>query len=278
MSKSKDPRDSEGEIIHFPDIEARKKREADKKAAEKARKKADEEKWRAEYHAQKSGQSAAERARVAQGRGGHEPFFNFGGIPPFTKYFAGALIAIHIIMSFIVPAPYAVLADLYLGFVPAHFTTEFTPFALLSPLTHTLLHGSWMHLGFNCVMLLALGKFFETEFGTRRMINLFVLSALGGALLHFISDPFATMPVVGASGGISGLFGAMLMIFYQRGMIGAMGKKGPVGLIAFWLVLLIVMGLIGGPNTAWIAHIGGFLSGLIYLSWIQRRSLIFWRV
>lgn len=258
----------DSDIIYFPSLAERDKRRHQEKERQKEKEEA-EQQWRTEYR---------QGSPSPQSNPQNVPFFNLPAIPPFTRYFAFALIGIHVIMSFLVSD--VLRHDLYqlFGFMPAAYTVDFGYNTILGPLTHALIHHGWLHIGFNMVMLLALGKFYESEFGTRQMIQMFFTCVFGGAVLHFALNPFSDIPVIGASGGISGLFAVMLMIFYKRGMVGALGKKGPWPLIGFWIGLMIFMGILSGPNTAWVAHLGGFLSGLLYLSYSLRGDLKFWQI
>ena len=175
----------------------------------------------------------------------------------------------HIVASVLLAPAERMELFYYVGFVPEYFSgyfietmSEFPWFAPFGLITHTLIHGSWTHLAFNTVMMLALGTFFERIYGARKTAIFFVICSVVGAMLYFVFDPFSTSPVIGASGGISGFFGAMLYILGKTRQMGQLGQKGPWPVIIFWAGLMIVMGLIGG-NVAWQAHLGGFLTGVI---------------
>lgn len=254
--------DEEGRVVKFPTLAERDRMRKEKLAEEERQ----EKEWRKAYR---------KSTRV--------PFFNMEKIPPFAGAMALAFLVIHGVFEFVLSSGDQTWVMYTLGFVPSHFLNGDyimgAPggyWALISPVSYLFLHGGWMHIIFNVVMWLALGTFFEREYGAREAVKFFVLCALGGALFHFLANPFSDYPVVGASASISGFFGVVFVRLYQRGMGGPLGRYGITPLILFWLGLMIFMGLIAGGNIAWMAHIGGFVTGLLYLSWTQRRSLRFW--
>lgn len=238
-----DPHHQDDKIVHFPSFAERKRKTA----------------WRMHPKAEKH--AAA-------------PFFNFDRIPLFTRA---------IVLSFLIVQAGLMLApqDLKIqiiytfGFLPGYFTGTLKPFAygaLVSPITHIFIHGGWMHLAFNCVMALSLGMFFEREFGTRRTIIFFFVCGLAGALFYFVLNPFSTAPMIGASGSISGLFGALIMLLGKRGGLG-MRTRSPWAIILFWLAFMVIAGMVSGGSLAWQAHVGGFLAGIGLLHLMQTGRL-----
>lgn len=129
-------------------------------------------------------------------------------------------------------------------------TGHFEPWRLL---TTALIHGGFVHLALNMLALWMIGRSLEPLLGRWRFLTLYVLSALGGsvavALLSFLT------PVVGASGAIFGLFGALLVIGRHIG--------ANIGGIAIVLGVNLVIGFIPGFNVSWQAHVGGLLVGLL---------------
>lgn len=193
------------------------------------------------------------------------PFLNISKIPIFTRILVGAFLLVHIPIFVLFTSGQKLEAFYMLGFVPGYFTGAAGGMPWFAPtgiITHMFIHGSWMHLLFNITMTLAMGMFFEMNFGTRTTVKFFFVCGVAGALIYFILNPFSTVPVIGASGGISGLFGAVLVELYQRGQIGGIGKRGPLPIIIFWLVFMVITGMLSGDNMAWQAHVGGFLAGI----------------
>ena len=216
------------------------------------------------------------REQIAQGAPAKVPFINTGNILPFTRVMIIAFLAVHIPVHLIFDSGAKLQAFYTMGFVPGYFTGAaggMPWFAPLGLVAHMFIHGSWMHLAFNIVMGLALGLFFEREFGTRSATLFFFACGAAGAALYFILNPFSTVPVIGASGGISGFFGAAILLLNQRGLLGRMGRRGPWPLIIFWTVFMIVGGLLSGGTMAWQAHVGGFLTGVLIVRLHQKGKI-----
>ncbi|MEV4686706.1 rhomboid family intramembrane serine protease [Microbacterium sp. LWH3-1.2] len=120
-------------------------------------------------------------------------------------------------------------------------------------LTVALVHSGIWHVGLNMLALWMIGRSLEPLLGRWRFLTLYLLSALGGSvavtLLSF------TTPVVGASGAIFGLFGALLVIGRHIG--------ANIAGIALVLGINLVIGFIPGFNVSWQAHVGGLVVGLL---------------
>ncbi len=214
---------------------------------------------------------AEERERQAQASASHkEQLIN---LPPVTKYMLGAMIAIHIGLHLLAPKEILEWTIFHLGFTPGAFTGAlvFDPVYLITPFSHMALHGSWLHIGMNGVMLMAFGTGIERWIGGKRMFIFFILCGLCGAAAHFALYSDSIYPVVGASGGLSGFFAAVLiMINRGRSMEGGIGQ-GRYGLwpfIILWIGISVIFGMMGSPDgsaVAWAAHVGGFLGGFLVL-------------
>lgn len=140
-------------------------------------------------------------------------------------------------------------------------TGTFEPWRLL---TAALVHSGFWHIGLNMLALWLMGRSLEPLLGRWRFLTLYVLSALGGsvavALLSF------TTPVVGASGAIFGLFGALIVIGRHIG--------ANIGGIAIILAINLAIGFIPGFNVSWQAHVGGLVVGaLVGLVYARTRSV-----
>lgn len=195
----------------------------------------------------------------------NEPMIN---LPPVTKYILLGLLAIHLFTFFWPNKDVIGWIYLNLGFIPAHFTgaEPFKIWYVFAPLTHMFLHGSWLHIAMNGVMLLAFGSGIEKWLGPRRMLEIFLFSGLCGAILHFILNIDSVAPVVGASGGLSGLFAAALIMMSRYG--GQTGRFGIWPFVLLWIGISVILGGMGSPDgaqIAWAAHIGGFLGGFLIL-------------
>lgn len=132
----------------------------------------------------------------------------------------------------------------------------YAPLAYVQPwrlLTVTLVHASIFHIAFNMLALWALGRSLEPLLGRWRFLTLYVLSALGGSVLTALLAPNTW--VVGASGAVWGLLGAMFIIGRHLG--------ANVTAIAVLLGINLVITFLPGSNIAWQAHIGGGLVGAL---------------
>ncbi len=239
------PENSDGEeasVIKFPTLAERDRLRREKLA--------EEERYRRQY---RNEQKAV-----------REPFFNAGKIPPLTRAIVIAFLLVQLPLYLLVSAPERYDIFYTFGFVPARFTggEAFLWSTPLTPLTHLFLHGSWMHFLFNTIMTLALCTFFEKQYGAPRMAVFLAFCSLTSAALHFVLSPFSNIPVIGASGAISGLFGVVLLTLYEHGQMGGAGKYGIYPLLVFWGVLIVAGGFITGESIAWQAHLGGYLGGL----------------
>jgi membrane associated rhomboid family serine protease len=190
-----------------------------------------------------------------------QPIFN---IPPATKALLIANVAVHGLRQLLPDALDDRVIENF-AFIPARYTVPglYGWPALVAPITHQFLHANLAHLGMNMLALLAFGAGVERRLGGMRMIVFFLLCGIAGAAVHFAVYPHSLDPVIGASGAISGLFGAVLRFQVRRGRNGSIWP-----LVGLFLVLNVVTGVtgVGAPEdatVAWVAHMGGFLAGLL---------------
>ena len=150
----------------------------------------------------------------------------------------------------------------------------FDVFAVISPVTHMFLHGGMLHLGVNTVSLMAFGAGLEKHLGARRMLVLYFASGLLGALLHGILTSYTLAPMIGASGAISGLFGAIIVQMRDMDMLG--GQKRLMPFVIIWLAASLAFGLFGMPGAegviAWATHVGGFIAGMVLYKPVARMA------
>ncbi len=206
------------------------------------------------------------RPRPEKAKGPTEPLFN---MPPATKWLLGVLIGIHLIVHLILPNEAYDWVFGTFGFIPARWSGDL-PFELLTPITpitYMLLHASWLHLGMNAVMLMAFGSGIERWMGARRMIIFSALCGVIAVAAHVALNIHSMQPVVGASGALSGLFAAAL-IMINRGGQELGGRFGLLPFIIVWIGVSVAFGMTGAPDgsaIAWAAHVGGFLGGFAIL-------------
>jgi membrane associated rhomboid family serine protease len=150
-------------------------------------------------------------------------------------------------------------------------------------ITYAFLHGDWVHLGLNSLWLLVFGTPVARWFGSLHFLAISAFSAVGGAIAMVISDPGGTIPVIGASGAVSGLMAAAIPVMYGRFGRPLLPRellhdRRALMFIVIWLLITLVTGshaLIGegGVRVAWEAHLGGFFAGLLSYIVLIRRTM-----
>jgi membrane associated rhomboid family serine protease len=130
--------------------------------------------------------------------------------------------------------------------------------------TAMFLHASLLHIGFNMYALWAIGRLVEQYLGTARYIGLYFVSGLAGSAGALLQTPHT--PVLGASGAIFGILGAMLVIEWQ--VTGSLAGQA-MTLIAINLVISFLI-----PGISWGGHVGGLIGGILvmlaYAHWNDR--------
>jgi membrane associated rhomboid family serine protease len=150
-------------------------------------------------------------------------------------------------------------------------------------ITSMFMHGSWMHLLGNMWFLWIFGNNIEDSMTRGRFVAFYLLAGLAAALAQVIADPSSTVPMVGASGAISGVMGAYLILFPRVRVFTLV----PLGLfitsmalpawamLIYWAVLQVLGGItsiVGAQEggVAFWAHLGGFLSGVILIKLFEK--------
>ena len=175
------------------------------------------------------------------------------------------------------------------GLIPARLVHD----ALLPPqldwapawatvFTSMFLHGGWMHLGGNLLYLWIFGDNVEDALGRGRFVAFYLLCGVAAALVQTVSETTSIVPMIGASGAISGVLGAYLRLFPHA----QVRVLVPLFIVFYtirvpaWVVLglwflfqLASSAMIqpGQGGVAFFAHIGGFLSGLILVGLLMPR-------
>ncbi len=152
--------------------------------------------------------------------------------------------------------------------------------------THMFLHGSWMHLIGNMWFLWLFGNNIEDSMTRPRFVIFYVLCGLAAAWLQIALEPRSGVPMVGASGAISGVMGAYLVL-YPRVRVYTIVPLGfyittlalPAWvMLIYWMALQFFGGLgsLGaeGGGTAFWAHVGGFIAGAALIKLFVRRDLM----
>ncbi len=198
-----------------------------------------------------------------------EPMIN---MPPVTKYLLGIILLTHLVVHYALSPEQQDWVFMNLGFVPERFNAHpFAPTVLASLVTHMFLHGGWMHVVMNLLMLAAFGSGVERWLGARRLLILCTASAFFGVAAHYLLNTHSEFPMIGASGALSGLFAAAIVML-SRGQREMGGKVGILPFALIWIGLSIAFGMLGGPDgsmIAWAAHVGGFLGGFLVLKFMK---------
>jgi membrane associated rhomboid family serine protease len=169
------------------------------------------------------------------------------------------------------------------GFIPARLSGLLPlPSALpawITPWSSALLHGSWLHLMINMLMLLIAGSRVERVIGGSGLLLAYVVGAIAAAAAQFFADPSSPIPMVGASGAISALFGLYGVFFGRPKQFSSSQRINRaihiVWLAVAWVVLQWMAALLAGGQGVMLAtpaHIGGFIAGLLL-----QRPLLLWR-
>lgn len=147
--------------------------------------------------------------------------------------------------------------------------------------TSMFLHGGWLHLIGNMLYLWVFGDNVEDSMGHGRFLAFYVLCGLAAVLAQALPEPRSTIPMVGASGAISGVLGAYLLLYPRARVLVAIPfglivhtTRIPAGIVlALWFGLQLVSNLMTAPGeggVAFRAHIGGFIAGMILLPFFKQ--------
>ena len=153
-------------------------------------------------------------------------------------------------------------------------------------LTHMFLHGSWMHLLGNMWFLWLFGNNVEDSMGRLRFLAFYLLCGLAAAAAQIVTNPSSPIPMVGASGAISGVMGAYLVL-YPRVRVYTLVPLGffitsmalPAWvMLGYWFLIQMVSGLVSvggeGGGVAFWAHVGGFVAGLVLVKLFARSDYV----
>lgn len=165
----------------------------------------------------------------------------------------------------------------HFGGVAKYFSRNtFPPFSMLSSM---FMHASLLHILCNMYFLWIFGGNIEERLGIFRFLLLYLLSGIIGDLAFVAFHTSSLVPMIGASGAVSGVMGAY-MIWYPRSrirtlvflifLITSIDIPALAFLLLWFLAQLLFAG--GGEGIAWQAHIGGFITGLI-LAWIFKKRI-----
>jgi membrane associated rhomboid family serine protease len=144
-------------------------------------------------------------------------------------------------------------------------------------ITSMFLHGGWAHLFGNMLYLWVFGDNIERLVGHGRFLAFYLLTGLAAGLAHIVFNLDSSVPTVGASGAISGILGGYLVLFPRNQVRVLMGSRvtsvPAMMVLGFWILLQFINGIgsvatteeTGGGGVAYLAHIGGFVAGVVLI-------------
>lgn len=160
------------------------------------------------------------------------------------------------------------------------------PINLLTPLLSLFLHGSWGHILGNMLFLWTFGDNVEDAMGPFRYLGFYILAGLAAAAAHVLSQPASPVPTVGASGAISGVMGAYLVLHpnapVRMFFFIFIARFRAWMVLVYWFLLQVLEGMsqlgpmrpeISGGVAVW-AHVGGFVTGVLLVRTFTRRAAV----
>lgn len=169
------------------------------------------------------------------------------------------------------------------GAIPANITQGMN---LPSLFTAMFLHGGFLHLLGNMLYLWIFGDNVEGLMGHGRYLGFYLLCGLAATISHIAIEPSSALPMIGASGAISGVLGAYLLKFPRARILILVPificlttfRIPALFVLGFWFLTQLTNGLgffhadMSGGGVAWFAHIGGFVAGLLFVKFFERRQ------
>lgn len=176
-------------------------------------------------------------------------------------------------------------ASLSFGIIPSVLfnSSQLSPSFAVIPseftlVTYMFLHGGWLHLLANMLFLWVLGDNIEDAIGHFGYLVFYLLCGVAAALFHAWILPDNNAPLIGASGAVSGVIGAYLLLHPRVKIWILILWRIPLpipAVIAFgiWIILQVVYAATSAQgNVAWWAHIGGFAAGCVLIVFMRRKS------
>ncbi|MEQ8603811.1 MAG: rhomboid family intramembrane serine protease [Marivibrio sp.] len=225
-------------------------------------------------------------------QGGKQPILNAPGV---VRWLLTITLGAHILRmvsgdGLLIPQNVAGEIFFTLAFIPARYVVQVDPSgdllaAIVSPVGHTLVHGNWIHLLTNLGFLLAFGTPVARRMGPVVFLIFYGLCAAAGAFLFTALSPTQITPLVGASGAIFGLLGAILRValYPPEGAPPAPfpfnNRRTAFMFAGVYLAINLLMGIapaLFGVDAAiaWEAHLGGFAAGFLLAPFVDGRGRV----
>ncbi|MBM2829631.1 MAG: Rhomboid family intrarane serine protease [Gammaproteobacteria bacterium] len=156
--------------------------------------------------------------------------------------------------------------------------------AELTVVTSMFLHGGFMHLAGNMLYLWIFGNNVEDSMGHVRFVIFYFLCGIAAVIGQTLQNPESQIPMIGASGAISGVLGAYLLLYPHArvlvliplGFVSQMVRLPAGWVLIFWFVIQLLSSAMAsseGGGVAWFAHIGGFIAGMLLISVFKYRRI-----
>ena len=208
--------------------------------------------------------------------------------PRIVSLLLGANLVVFVIKS-IAPYDFEYWLLQHFAFVAAPYTEPGTwsssPIYLaLAPITYMFLHVDFIHFAINMAMLLAFGAVIARRMGSSNFLTFYLICGVISAAAWVLFNPGSTSPVIGASGAISGMFGAVGCLSLSTPRPGVQpfpyfSRRTALSFVLVWIVLNFVFGALGGAvfgvdaAIAWEAHLGGFVAGYLLIGLFDGKGL-----
>jgi membrane associated rhomboid family serine protease len=212
-----------------------------------------------------------------------------------------ACVLVYVWQHLLLPSVGASQAAYAFGLVPAVLTGReiLPPEIAVIPawgtiLTSMFMHGGFWHLAGNMLYLWIFGNNIEESMGHVRFLIFYVICGVAAVFAQVLPNPGSVIPMVGASGAISGVLGAYMLLFPRaRVLLGLplgflilqLGRFPAIWVLAAWFGMQLIMGSIAASQppgeseggVAFGAHIGGFVAGLALVTFFKHRHVPLWR-
>ena len=164
---------------------------------------------------------------------------------------------------------------------------DFTAPSTLLPFIYSMfLHGGWLHIISNMWFLWIFGDNIESHLGHVSYLIFYLITGLAAGLMQFIFSAGSSIPTLGASGAVSGILGAYLLLYPRHKIDTLVASFGgflhqiqlPASfMLGYWFVIQLFsgigsLGIMGEGGVAWWAHIGGFASGWLLIRLFPKKN------
>ena len=196
--------------------------------------------------------------------------------PRIVSLLIGANLVVFVIRSF-APLDFEYWLLQQFAFVVAPYTAPGTGsseliYLVLTPFTYMFLHVDFIHFAINMAMFLAFGTVIARRMGSWPYLSFYLICGVASAATWFLFHPGSASPLIGASGAISGMFGAVGRLSLRAPKPGALpfryfNRRTALAFVLVWIIINFVFGVLGGAvfgmdaQIAWEGHLGGFVTG-----------------